>query len=150
MRTPGEGWGLAPLDDDSGPYWLLSNGSATLKILNLRSFRPQRSLMVNEGGIPITRLNELELGKGLIFANVWLTPRIAIIDPATGTVIGWLDLSALYPPESAEDPDNVLNGIAFDGQTGHFFVTGKRWSKMFEIQINDQALLKAKQRLTRQ
>jgi len=72
---------------------------------------------------------------GLIYANIWPTDRIAIIDPTTGRVTGWIDLSGLYNPPAAERDDSVLNGIAYLPQTKRLLVTGKRWPRMYEIEL---------------
>lgn len=138
FKLPGEGWGLAQYPTENGIRLIQSDGSSKLKILDSRSLKAVGGLDVREGTRPVTRLNELEVARGQILANVWLTPRIALISPATGAVNAWVDLAALYPPSTADSPDNVLNGIAFDPLTGHFFVTGKRWPKIFEIEIDDQ------------
>ena len=79
------------------------------------------------------RLNELEFVKGEVFANVWLTDRIAIIAPATGTVTAWLDLAKLRAP--SRQGEDVLNGIAYDAAGNRLFVTGKLWSRLYEIRV---------------
>jgi glutaminyl-peptide cyclotransferase len=81
-------------------------------------------------------VNELEWIKGEIFANVWQTDRIARIDPATGKVVGWIDLTGLLNPadQGSSQPD-VLNGIAYDAQRDRIFVTGKKWPKLYEIKV---------------
>jgi glutamine cyclotransferase len=86
----------------------------------------------------VTRLNELEYINGRIFANVWLTDFIAVISPDTGQVVGWIDLSGLLGPGDLDDPNNpdaVLNGIAYDEKNDRLFVTGKLWPKIFEIKL---------------
>jgi glutaminyl-peptide cyclotransferase len=82
----------------------------------------------------VTELNELEYIKGEIYANVWLQERIAVISPQTGQVTGWIDLSGIHVPEN-QDSNDVLNGIAYDAQEDRLFVTGKRWSQLFEIDL---------------
>jgi glutamine cyclotransferase len=79
-------------------------------------------------------LNELEVVKGEIYANVWSTDRIARISPKTGTVTGWIDLTGLLNPRDPASTD-VLNGIAYDAAKDRLFVTGKLWPKLFEIRI---------------
>ena len=83
-------------------------------------------------GQPVERLNELESIDGEIYANVWLTNRIARIDPVTGAVNSWLDLSGLLPAEQVAGAD-WLNGIAYDAVDNRLFVTGKLWPTLFEI-----------------
>ncbi len=93
------------------------------------------TLAVTDGGSPVINLNELEWIRGEIFANQYLTDRIARIDPDTGRVIAWINLDGLLDPEppSAE----VLNGIAWDADGERLFVTGKRWPSLFEIELVD-------------
>ena len=91
------------------------------------------SLEVSKNNIPLTGLNELEYIKGEIYANVWKTNSIARIEPQTGKVIGWIELTGLLSPEDYSKPVDVLNGIAYDKKNGRLFVTGKLWPKLFEI-----------------
>jgi glutaminyl-peptide cyclotransferase len=92
---------------------------------------------VRAAGIPVEQLNELEIVKGEIYANVYQSHRIAKISPKTGHVTGWIDLTGLLSAREAAglDPaDAVLNGIAYDSAGDRLFVTGKLWPKLFEIQ----------------
>lgn len=129
FRYTGEGWGLCP--DPAGKLWM-SDGSDTLRLRNPSTFAVERSVSVRDGGQPVARLNELEWIKGRIYANVWGTPRIAVIQPASGQVEAWLDLSGLLPPGEAQQAD-VLNGIAYDPRRDRLLVTGKYWPRMFQI-----------------
>ncbi len=128
-----EGWGLT----HDGQRLILSDGSARLFFLNPRTLRPERTLVVRAAGQPVERLNELEYIQGRIWANVWMTPRIAIIHPASGQVEAWLDLTGLVLLAQARNPnpDAVLNGIAYDAQNNRLFVTGKLWPFLFEIEV---------------
>ena len=90
---------------------------------------------MKDGGSPVTQLNELEYVRGEIYANVWHTDRIARIAPATGKVLGWIDLTGLLPQSQRSNPDAVLNGIAWDSAHDRLFVTGKLWPKLFEIKV---------------
>ena len=83
----------------------------------------------------VGKLNELEYVEGEVFANIWGKERVARIDPATGRVTGWIDLSGLLTNEDKEKRVDVLNGIAYDSETKRLFVTGKLWPKLFEIEI---------------
>ena len=97
---------------------------------------PSGSITVTVEGKPLQRVNELEWIKGQLWANVWMTDRIARIDPATGAVVGWVDLKDLFDYRKLPDPnDDVPNGIAYDAQGDRIFVTGKRWPKLFEIKL---------------
>ncbi|CAM5404031.1 glutaminyl-peptide cyclotransferase [Rhodanobacter lindaniclasticus] len=129
---PGEGWALTR--DDRHIY--MSDGSSVLRILDPATLATTGSIMVTADGVPVTNLNELEWVDGEIYANVWLTNRIARIDPATGHVVGWIDLTGLFDVNTLPVPMNdVLNGIAWDAQGKRLFVTGKHWPKLFEIKL---------------
>jgi glutamine cyclotransferase len=95
----------------------------------------RRRITVTDEGRPVERLNELEWVKGEIYANVWMTPRIARIDPKSGHVTGWIDLSQLVAEQAPPGEDSVLNGIAYDAAKDRLFVTGKNWPKLFEIKL---------------
>jgi len=128
-----EGWGLT----HDGQRLIMSDGSAQLFFLNPRTLRPERTLTVRAGGQPVSRLNELEYIQGRIWANIWQASRIAIINPQSGNVEAWLDLSglALLAQARNPNPDAVLNGIAYDNQNRRIFVTGKLWPFLFEIEV---------------
>lgn len=129
---PGEGWALTR--DDRQLY--MSDGSSVLRILDPDTLLATGSIMVTANDLPVTNLNELEWVKGEIYANIWLTNRIARIDPVSGHVLGWIDLSGLLDVNQLADPgEDVLNGIAYDAAHDRLFVTGKRWPKLFEIKL---------------
>lgn len=139
LRYSGEGWGLT----SDGRQLIMSNGSSTLAWRDPKTFRVTRSLRVTDQGQPVRNLNELEYAQGSVYANVWLTDRIARIDPQSGRVTAWLDLSALAREAStaatrAGQPltfDDVPNGIAFVPERGTLLLTGKRWSTLFEVKV---------------
>lgn len=135
FRYSNEGWGLT----DDGEQLIMSDGSARLYWLDAQTLQRTREITVRDGTHAIARLNELEYVAGLIYANVWLSERIAAIDAESGTVRAWLDLSELKnsfaKPVDWDESDYVLNGIAYDPRSKHFFVTGKCWPVMFEIGI---------------
>ena len=114
----------------------MSDGTATLRLLDPATQRELGRITVTERGVPVHALNELEVVKGEIFANVWQTDYIARIDPRSGTVTGWINLAGLLPREEVVPPVDVLNGIAFDEAGDRLFVTGKLWPKLFEIQLD--------------
>ena len=134
LRYPGEGWGLTAGTDGL----ILSDGTADLRVLDPDTFRELRRVTVKDAGVAIDQLNELEFVRGEVWANVWHENRIARIDPKTGRVIGWIDLSGLMGMYRLE-AEAVLNGIAYDATSGRLFVTGKLWPKLFEIQIVPKA-----------
>ena len=129
-RYEGEGWGLT----QDGRHIIMSDGTAELRFLDPATLREVRRITVTSEGRPVARLNELEYVRGDILANVWQTSAIARIDPATGTVRGWIDLSALVR-ENNSGAEDVLNGIAFDPAGDRLFVTGKNWSRLYEIDL---------------
>jgi glutamine cyclotransferase len=125
-----EGWGLT----HDGTNLVMSDGTATLYFRDPTTFAEISRLQVTDNTGPIKNLNELEYIKGAIYANVWLTDRIAKIDPETGHVISWLDLTNLLPQNQRRNSNAVLNGIAYDRDGDRMFVTGKWWPTVFEIQ----------------
>jgi glutamine cyclotransferase len=128
----GEGWGLT----QDGAHILMSDGTQFIRVLDPETLKEISRFAVTDHGQPVRNINELEWVKGEILANIWQTSQIARIDPKTGQVIGWIDLSGLLPPaERTGDPDAVLNGIAYDAAGDRLFVTGKRWPKLFEIRL---------------
>lgn len=132
FRYTGEGWGLTT----DGTHLILSDGSANLRFLSLETFEVVRRVSVHSGLRPIDKLNELEFVEGEIYANIWYSDRIVRISPKTGEVLGWLDLSALYPA-SKRPREHVLNGIAYDADARKLYVTGKNWPQLFEIEAGD-------------
>ena len=129
---PGEGWGLT----HDGKHIIMSDGTPRLRFLDPATLGQTGSLTVTDNGRPVANLNELEWVKGEIFANVWGTDRIARIDPKTGKVTGWIDLSGLLDAApSGRDLPDVLNGIAYDAGKDRLFVTGKLWPRLYEITL---------------
>ena len=151
FRYRGEGWGLT----SDGANLIMSDGTNIIRFIDPETFNVVRSLsVVQENGKPLYWINELELVKGEIWANVWHSDNaqtslqmqgtlpnlgkpnyIARIDPQTGKVVGWIDLQNISPDDAKRDPENVLNGIAYDAANDRIFVTGKQWKKLFEIKI---------------
>ena len=125
----GEGWALT----GDGRELIMSDGTDTLRFIEPDQFRVIRLLKVSAGGRPVTMLNELEYVDGEILANIWQTDLIARIDPASGHVLGWIDLAALHRKAGVFGPDQVANGIAFDAPHHRLYVTGKDWPYLFEI-----------------
>lgn len=128
----GEGWGMAY---DAKGGLVMSNGSDQLVFLNPKTYAVTKTLKVTDAGVPVRDLNELEWIDGELWANVWMTDRIARINPATGVVNGWIDLSALWPRARRTPPADVLNGIAYDPVGKRIFVTGKKWPRVYEIRV---------------
>lgn len=128
---PTQGWGLT----HDGRELIMSDGSDTLYFLDPQTFKETRRIKVSDRNRSIDKLNELEYVKGEIFANVWMSDRIARISPQTGAVLGWIDLTGIIDPLPLPKQDAVLNGIAYDETEDRLFVTGKLWSKLFEIEV---------------
>ena len=127
----GEGWGLTT----DGQSLILSDGTPQIRFIDPAGFRVTRSITVTDGSAQIRELNELEYVNGEIYANVWHENRIAAIDPQSGHVKAWIDLTGLMPEGELQDPEAVLNGIAYDQASDKLIVTGKLWPRVFEIKI---------------
>jgi glutamine cyclotransferase len=125
-----EGWGIT----HDGERLIMSDGSSSLYFLDPESFTETGSISVNDDNAPVSRLNELEFFYEKVFANIWQTDQIAMIDVKTGEVVGKIELSGLLTPQEYADAD-VLNGIAYDPETDRIFITGKLWPKLFEIRL---------------
>ncbi|MFQ5650793.1 MAG: glutaminyl-peptide cyclotransferase [bacterium] len=126
-----EGWGLAY----DGRRLIMSDGTANLYFLDPETYERLGQVEVVDENGPVIRLNELEYIQGRVFANVWLTERIAVIVPDSGQVVSWIDLAGLRERIGQTSSVGVLNGIAFDQERGRLFVTGKLWPTLFEIRL---------------
>ncbi len=132
LDLPGEGWGLC-LDGDRLVH---SDGSATLHLRDPDDLTELDAVTVTLDGRPMSQLNELECVDGTVWANVWHTTTILGIDPDTGEVTDVVDASSLAEQvEVGDAAQDVLNGIAHDPATGRFWLTGKRWPTMFEVEL---------------
>ena len=136
FQYPGEGWGLTY----DGRHLIMSNGSNTLQFIDPKTFRLQRRVEVFDRQRPrpepVRNLNELEWIRGEIWANVWLSTRIARINPRNGNVIGWIEMAPYVPEEHQGDRhDRVLNGIAFNPETNDVYITGKYWKVMYQFRL---------------
>jgi len=127
----GEGWGLT----NDGSALILSDGSNRIRFFDPATFQVNRTISVLDDRAPIASINELEFVHGEIYANIWHKERVARIDPQTGRVLGWIDLTGLRALADAHDNEAVLNGIAYDESNDRMFVTGKLWPKLFEIRV---------------
>ena len=140
FQYPGEGWGLTY----DGRHLIMSDGTNGLRFLDPKTFRQVRRVEVTESlpnrRQPVRNLNELEWIRGEVWANVWTTTRILRINPRNGNVIGWIEMSPYVPPEHRGDTQNaVLNGIAFDPENNHVYITGKYWNviRQFLLEISE-------------
>src|SRR5258705_13724624 len=127
----GEGWGLTT----DGASLIMSDGTDSLRFLDPRTYRVTRKLGVRDGESPLKKINELELVRGVLLANIYQSDWVVAIDPQTGRIRRWMDLSGLLPDKSRSATTDVLNGIAYDSAGSRLFVTGKRWPTLFEIRL---------------
>ncbi|MDD3641710.1 MAG: glutaminyl-peptide cyclotransferase [Atribacterota bacterium] len=128
-----EGWGIT----HNGEYLIISDGTSVLRFIDPLKLKEVKQINVSDSDTPVDRLNELEYINGYIYANIWQTDIIAIIDPETGKVNSWLDLSGILKDVKTNEKIDVLNGIAFDSERGHLLITGKLWPKIFRIKISE-------------
>jgi glutamine cyclotransferase len=133
FEYPIEGWGLTY----DGKRLIMSDGTANLYFLDPVTFQRVGQVTVHDGG-PVTMLNELEYVNGAVYANVWREEKIAVINPQNGQVMAWIDLTGIQDLKN-QDPNNVLNGIAYDANGDRLFVTGKMWPHIFEIKLTPSA-----------
>jgi len=127
----GEGWGLT----HDGESLIMSDGSDQIRFLDPSTFQTTHTISVTDRGAPVDQLNELEYIDGEIYANIYMTDRIARIEPKTGKILGWIDLTGILASKDRTGGEDVLNGIAYDETGKRLFVTGKMWPKLFEIEI---------------
>ena len=127
----GEGWGLT----SDGARLIMSDGSSTLYFRDPDTFAIQSTVTVKNGQREVILLNELEYIEGEVWANVYTTDEIVRIDPATGRVTGIIDLTGLLARQYRTPKAEVLNGIAYDADNKHIYVTGKYWAKMYRISL---------------
>lgn len=130
-----EGWGLTT----DGTNLVMSDGTDTLTFLDPGDLKTIKKLPVTENGFKRDSLNELEYIKGYIYANVWLTEHIVKIDPASGKVVGRLDLSPLAMRAAMANPQSgEMNGIAYDSTSGFIYITGKHWPHIYQLQLKQE------------
>ncbi len=127
----GEGWGLTT----DGKKLYMSDGSSVITVRSPKDFSIVRRFDVKLNGQSVNYVNELEWINGKIWANVYTSPYIIIINPTTGYTEGYIDMSGILPEEEITPSTDVLNGIAYDAEGDRIFVTGKNWSRLFEIKI---------------
>jgi len=137
----GEGWGITT----DGTNLFMTDSTHVMRVLNPETFKSVKmNAVMRDDGKPLMKLNELEYVKGEIWANIWHSEEpetlgkpnyIARIDPATGKLLGWINLDGISPEDTRRSHENTLNGIAYDPATDRIFVTGKKWKKLYEIKI---------------
>jgi len=127
----GQGWGLT----NNGKELIMSDGTNALRFIDPEDFSVIKRLQVTHAGQPLSRINELEWVNGLIYANIWASGWVVIIDPESGQTQGFLDLTELLPKEQKLPSTDVLNGIAYLQDQNRLFVTGKNWPILYEIRL---------------
>lgn len=137
----GDGWGMTT----DGTNLFMTQGTHVMKVIDPETFKTLKTLPVmREDGSPLMQINELEFIKGEIWSNIWHSEEpqilgkpnyIARIDPTSGKLTGWINLDGISPDDVKADPENTLNGIAYDAEKDRIFVTGKNWKKLYEIKL---------------
>ncbi len=128
---PGEGWALT----HDNRRIVMSDGTAELRFLDPETLKETGRIKVTDGGGEVSNINEIEWIDGEVWANIWQTDWIARIDPATGRVKAWIDMTGLLPAQDRTGREDVLNGIAYDAKGRRVLVTGKFWPKLYEIRV---------------
>lgn len=126
----GEGWGVCL----EGDLLAMSDGTDTLTFRRRPDFGVDHAVRVTMDGAPLAQLDELESANGGVYANVSGQPFIVRIDPQTGAVAERIDASGLLTPAEAKNADG-LNGIAYDRSDDTFYLTGRRWPKLFKVRF---------------
>lgn len=129
VSYPREGWGLTT----DGKQLIASDGSSNLWFLD-KNLKVLRKQPVTMNGRPLRNLNELEWIDGKIWANIYTTDSIVIINPSNGKVEGLIDCTGLLPDKLRTRDTDVLNGIAIDAQS-HIYLTGKNWPRLYQIEL---------------
>ena len=127
---PGEGWGLAC----DGERFIMSNGSSILQCRDA-GFSPVARLAVRSHGIPVRHLNDIEWAKGRIYANIWYHDKVLRIVPDRGVVDLIVDCSSIVREERPANPHSILNGIGYDPDRDHFYVSGKHWRHIYVVRM---------------
>ena len=131
FHYPGEGWALT----SDATRLIMSDGTSNIRFLDPDTLRETGHVTVTANGKPVLNINELEWVKGRLYANIWMTNTIAVIDPKSGHVIAWVDVAPLAAMVGERGDDAVPNGIAYDPAGDRLFVTGKLWPTLFEIRL---------------
>ena len=127
----GEGWSFTT----DGKKIYMDDGTSQIRIWSPDTLQEEGRINLTADGQPVVNLNEMEWVRGEIYADIWETDKIARIDPKTGKVVGWIDMTGILPAADRTTDTDVLNGIAYDAEHDRLFVTGKKWPKLFEIQV---------------
>ncbi len=128
-----EGWGLTT----DGRYLIMGDGTENLYFLDPSNFKVLKTVPVKHRGNPLKHINELEYIEGKIYANIWRTYYIAVINPSNGTVERLIDLRKIIPQKLLDETKGVPNGIAYNKDKGSIYITGKNWPYLFEIDFKE-------------
>lgn len=131
FRYSGEGWSLTSTREEL----VMSDGTDTLRFIDPATFKVRHSVKVTIRGRPLNRINELEWVDGQVFANIWMTDYVVRIDPASGRVVGIIDLADLHRDAGTFGTDQVANGIAWDARTRKLYLTGKEWPWLYQVRL---------------
>ena len=131
VQYPREGWGLTT----DGTYLIASDGSSNLYFMDTE-YRLKKTLAVKQNGKKVPRINELEYIDGYIWANIFITDDIIVIDSKTGEVVARIDFTQLYPEKERNSKADVMNGVAWNAETKRLWLTGKYWDKAFEVDVS--------------
>lgn len=133
LKWPYDGWGIT----NNGTDLIISDGSANIYFVDPENLLVKNTVVVSDNVGPVKNLNELEMIDGFIYANVYEQNHILKIDPESGHVVGIMTFTNLLQPQDVvPGRTSVLNGIAYDSINKKVFITGKRWSKLFELKLN--------------
>ncbi len=127
-----EGWGLVLYNDTL----ILTDGSENLYFVDKNTFSTNKITQVYDNNGPVKMLNELEIVEGKLYANIYQSDLVAIIDISTGKVLNYIDFTGLLPADQYRDDTDVLNGIAYDPKSRRLYITGKNWPTLFQVEIN--------------
>jgi glutaminyl-peptide cyclotransferase len=129
-----DGWGIT----NDGTDLIITSGGSDLHFVDPATFKIKNAVHIHDNAGPVDNVNELEYVDGFVWGNIWLTNNIIKIDPKTGAVVGKINFSNLLTANdiSGNGAESTMNGIAYDSTSKTFFVTGKRWPKMFEVRLN--------------
>ncbi len=131
LSYSGEGWGLTTYGDKL----LMSDGTSELKLLDPKNLRVERIIEVSDNRGKVEMLNELEIIGSKIYANIYMSPLIAVINPDSGAVERYIDCSELHKNIGNRETADVFNGIAYDSVSSKVYLTGKLWDSLFEVEM---------------
>ena len=133
FNWPYEGWGMT----NNGKDLIITTGGTDMYFVDPETFKIVNTIHIHDNNGPVAYVNELEYVNGAVWANIYTTKTIVKINPETGAVMGKMDFSNLPGTDSIPGRSDVLNGIAYDSSAKSFFITGKRWPKIYEVKVSE-------------